>query len=591
MFAWMRNKTHSLKWKMVSVYLVCWGVPVILMFGVLEYYITNGHTETIASNLQEQLVFNQQICVERLNQAVADSRQASYDGVIKSVYNDYILERRNYTSLYSAVNQYLNNIYYGKKLYGTVLLWFQKDPLNMNCAVYNTKSGGSYQQVQDFWNYEYEAVSTMAEGLETSVGLYENNGHIYLVRNLVNSSFQVFATLVMDLNIEYCFASLKSITWESDITVYAAQCSMVISGEYQQMHDYGISGTGTVSGYLSDKGGLRVYSSSKASDFPVTVLMRVESNGIFDPFYGYQYTLIGMCVSLLPLLGLLIGIFRKNIGKPIDELLTGTRRIADGALGYQILYEPDNVEFAHLTDAINQMSDTLQYQFEHIYEEEIALRDARIMALQSHINPHFMNNTLEIINWEARMAGNDKVSHMIEALSILLDAAMDRKKKPEVQLSQEMEYVDAYIYIITERFTGRVHINKEIAPETLSCRVPRLILQPIIENAVEHGVIPKTYGTIVVRSYLEGEFLILEVENDGIMTEEDKVHVERLLSPDYDSSKERSGSLGIANVNQRLRILYGAPCGLEISQNRENKVISRLIIARTQADETGEFSV
>lgn len=580
MFAFIKNKIHSLKWKMIAVYLICWAMPVILMFGAVEYYITNGHTETIAYNLQEQLSFNQQICVERLNQAVADSRQASYDGVIKSACNDYDLGRKNYTSLYSVTNQYLNSTYYGEEMYEAVLFWFAKDPRNMNCAIYNTKSGGSYQQVQNFWNYEYEEVKLLAEELETSVGLYENEGHVYLVRNMVNSSFQVIATIVMRLNTDYCFASLASMTWDSDITVYADQCSLVISGELQQLADYGISGTKNVSGYLSDKNGLRVYSSSKASDFPITVLMRVASNGIFDPFYGYQYTLIGMGVSLLPLLALLIWIFRKNISAPIDELLKGTKRIADGELGHQIVYEPANVEFAHLTHAINRMSDTLQYQFDHIYEEEIALRDARIMALQSHINPHFMNNTLEIINWEARMAGNDKVSQMIEALSILLDAAMDRKKKPEVLLSQEMEYVDAYIHIITERFGDRFIIEKDIAPETLSCRVPRLILQPIIENAVEHGVIPQTYGHIVVHSYLKESYLVLEVENDGIMTAEDKAHVARLLSPDYDSSKERSGSLGIANVNQRLRILYGAPCGLEIWQNHENRVISRMLIAQ-----------
>ncbi len=580
LITFIKNKIHFLKWKMIAVYFICWAIPVILMFGVLEFYIVNGHTETIANNLQEQLSFNQQICVERLNRAVADSRQASYDGVIKSAYNDYVLGRKNYASLYSIVSQYLNNTYYGEEMYEAVILWFANDPQNMNCALYNTKSGGSYQQIQDFWNKEYDEVRDLTEKLETGVCLYENDGHIYLVRNMVNSSFQVIATLVMRLNTDYCFASLASMTWDCDITVYADQCSLVISGVKQQLKDYGIAGNKTISGYLNDKKGLRVYSSSRASDFPITVLMWVPSNGIFDPFYGYQYTLIGMGICLLPLLGLLIWIFRKNISAPIDELLKGTRRIADGELGYQIVYEPANEEFAHLTQAINQMSNTLQYQFEHIYEEEIALRDARIMALQSHINPHFMNNTLEIINWEARMGANDKVSQMIEALSILLDAAMDRKKKPEVLLSQEMEYVDAYIHIITARFGERIVIEKEITPETLTCRVPRLIFQPIIENAVEHGVIPQTHGTIVVRSYLKGEYLVLEVENDGIMTQEDRNHVKKLLSPDYDSSKERSGSLGIANVNQRLRILYGAPCGLEIWQNHENRVISRMLIAQ-----------
>ena len=100
------------------------------------------------------------------------------------------------------------------------------------------------------------------------------------------------------------------------------------------------------------------------------------------------------------------------------------------------------------------MSGRLKYQFDHIYEEELALKDARIMALQSHINPHFMNNTLEIINWEARLAGNDKVSEMISSLGTLLDAALDRKKQPEVPLKEELTYVKAYLFIMKERLAS-----------------------------------------------------------------------------------------------------------------------------------------
>ena len=99
------------------------------------------------------------------------------------------------------------------------------------------------------------------------------------------------------------------------------------------------------------------------------------------------------------------------------------------------------------------MSKVLKNWFDHIYEEELALRDAqKIMALQSHLNPHFMNNTLEIINWEARLSGNEKVSQMIGALATIMNAGIDRKHEPQVTLSQEMSYVDAYLYIISGAF-------------------------------------------------------------------------------------------------------------------------------------------
>ena len=143
------------------------------------------------------------------------------------------------------------------------------------------------------------------------------------------------------------------------------------------------------------------------------------------------------------------------------------------------------------------MSGRLKYQFDHIYEEELALKDARIMALQSHINPHFMNNTLEIINWEARLAGNDKVSEMISSLGTLLDAALDRKKQPEVPLKEELTYVKAYLFIMKERFGKRLEVTLEIPEELYQEKVPRLILQPVIENAIAHGV--QVQGTGKVR--------------------------------------------------------------------------------------------
>ena len=109
--------------------------------------------------------------------------------------------------------------------------------------------------------------------------------------------------------------------------------------------------------------------------------------------------------------------------------MTGSKEIEQGNLGYQVTYKAESSEFAYLIINFNRMSEKLKEQFQHIYEEELALRDARIMALQSHINPHFMNNTLEIINWEARLGGMPKVSKMIEALSTLMDATINRKKR------------------------------------------------------------------------------------------------------------------------------------------------------------------
>jgi len=235
-------------------------------------------------------------------------------------------------------------------------------------------------------------------------------------------------------------------------------------------------------------------------------------------------------------------------------------------------------EFAYLGNSFNAMSDKLKNQFERIYKEELALRDAKIMALQSQINPHFLNNTLEIINWEARLADDVKVCQMLEALSTMLNAAMDRKHRPLIHLSEEMMYVDAYLFIIRERLGKRLTVEKEISPETLDCYVPRLVLQPLLENAVEHGINPVQKGTIIIRAYREQDRLLLEIENDGVTTYDDLMKIQTLLSDEPLPEGTGSASLGIRNVHERVKIIYGQESGLSITITEKGNTLSRMNI-------------
>ena len=225
------------------------------------------------------------------------------------------------------------------------------------------------------------------------------------------------------------------------------------------------------------------------------------------------------------------------------------------------------------------MSSQLKQQFDKIYMEEIALRDAKIMALQSQINPHFLNNTLEIINWEARLNGNMRVSQMIEALSTMLEATMNRKADPYNTVAEEMEYVDAYLYIITQRYGEKFTCRKEIDESLLNYKIPRLIVQPIAENAIEHGMSITREGELVIRLYRKREDLLcIEIENNRPLSEEDQAKIHKLLKEGPNPQKEHRVSLGIRNVDQRLRMMYGPECGLFISNNKNNHTVSTILV-------------
>lgn len=568
----------SVKSRIIALMLICWLLPLIIITGVNIYYIYGSQFESKITKQIDQLKFNDQVSAERLGKVVESSLNASYDGTLMSLYRRYQRKTIMEHDLLASSMYYLGNRYGRDSRVKAAILWYRENPQKLNSSAYNTSEGATYQLVQNYWKEDHEAIAAISEDLGTAVRFYNSGSRLYLVRNLYNSNYENAAVLVLLVNEDNCFENYSIFPEGTSVTLHVDDCSFPLIGEEVTEEETGMTEMGGSSGYIWENGVLRLYHDMKVEGHRLVSLVRFDDSSSFTLFYGYKAVMISMVLCLIPLLAILLMVFYRHVTKPIQVMMDGAVEIEKGNLGYQLEYEPDSTEFQYLAESFNKMSERLKYQFDHIYEEELALRDARIMALQSHINPHFMNNTLEIINWEARLSGNQKVSQMIEALATLMDAGIDRKKQPEVLLSEEMIYVNAYLYIISERLGKRLTIKKELPEEIMQYKVPRLILQPVIENSIEHGVVKKGQGTVILTGYKKGKFLYLEIVNEAVLTKEDEAKIERLLDVDYDTSKESSGSMGIANVNQRLKILYGEPCGLSMEKIDDEHVCARLTI-------------
>lgn len=572
------KKKFSIQWRVIAIALGCWMIPFVLMVGMMVHYILSNQMGDRVDNMTDQVNFNMQTSVERLNQAIEDSRDASYEGELRSVYEAYKSNDYKDYWLSGRVRGYLNTKYTNDPNFSSTIFWYREAPQKLNGEVYNSSAGGGYHQINTYWEYDHEAVKEYAETLDTGIGFLDRDGRIYMIRNLVSRSFEPVGVLVMRLNIAYCFEGMRHFLNDFDMSIYLNELCLEFSQDGERENTEGLRPEDYPQGSTWEGSYLYIRNHVKENSYRLDTLVRIPKTVIMDSMYAYMRILGVMIVLLVPLVVFLIFMVRRHILQPTEQLMEGAREIQEGNLGYQITFEAGSQEFVYLTESFNQMSSRLKYQFDHIFQEEMALKDARIMALQSHINPHFMNNTLEIINWEARLSGNMKISKMIESLSVLMNAAMDRKRRHVVPLKEELQYVEAYLHIMKERLGSKLTVEMDISEETLNEKVPRLILQPVIENAIEHGVIRSGSGTVVLRSYKKGDYLYLETENNGIMNEQERAKVDRLLAPDYDTSKESSGNLGIANVNQRLGILYGEPCGLSIFQEKDDRICARLTI-------------
>ena len=208
---------------------------------------------------------------------------------------------------------------------------------------------------------------------------------------------------------------------------------------------------------------------------------------------------------------------------------------------------------------------------------EARLMEARLKTLEAELQPHFLFNTLHAISTLVH-TNPDAADRMISRLSDLLRLTFDRSGAARVPLQEEIEFLQKYLEIEQTRFQDRLTVRYDVDPDTLDAEVPRLILQPIVENAIKHGVSPRTgLGLVAVASRREGESLWLEVRDNGVG-----------LSGTA-RSQLRSG-VGLSNTRDRLECLYGEAQRLEFSE-AETGLTVRLRIPFSRAPIVTESAV
>ena len=380
---------------------------------------------------------------------------------------------------------------------------------------------------------------------------------LYLTRNLLDSHFEPYATIVIMLRPSALFTPLSALGEREELQLQLDGLCFGYDGEE------GVEPRQEEDGYLYE---------TEIEGHALCLLVAGKEYNAWRENPWLNWAAGGAALLVLPLLMLMWLLWRRHVSRPLRTLVDANVKVQSGERGYEITQHAPNTEFETLFEHFNDMSAEMKAQFERSYLEQQASQRAQIKALQSQINPHFLNNTLEVINWEARIAGNDRVGAMIEALSTMLDAALDRDGRTQIALRQELGYVDAYLYIIRERLGEGFHVHKEIDESLLERQVPRLILQPIVENAVEHDMTRNGGGELWLRAYRQERMLLLEVEHEGSMTEADREKVAGQLR----STSEISGSVGIQNVNQRLKLIYGEHGSLSLDETGRGTILARI---------------
>ncbi|XID91237.1 histidine kinase [Paenibacillaceae bacterium WGS1546] len=272
-------------------------------------------------------------------------------------------------------------------------------------------------------------------------------------------------------------------------------------------------------------------------------------------------------------------LFSSQLIKPIIRLLSGFKKVETGNFNTRL--EPYFImEFDHLAQNYNSMVEQLNRLLEKLEKEHRLKRDVELRLLQSQINPHFLYNTLDMINWMAAMKGAHDVSRMASRLAKLFRISLG-KKGPFVQLDEELDHVLVYAQIQQARFEERFELENRIPEPFKELYVPRIILQPLVENAIVHGFRQPMAekARVVLSAEWEGDdrFAIVVADNGtGLRKKEPGEKSDDAIG------RGASGGHGIGNVNERIRLYFGDEYGVELTENEPNgaKATIRLPVMR-----------
>lgn len=258
--------------------------------------------------------------------------------------------------------------------------------------------------------------------------------------------------------------------------------------------------------------------------------------------------------------------FTGSIVNPIESLNRKMKKVQTGDLDYK----DTELGTSFSKDEAGQMHENFKLMMKQIndlisenYKKQLLIKESEYQTLQAQVNPHFLYNTLESINWSAKMVGEKKISQMAESLGYVLRASINMKGTL-IPLIEEMTIVEHYITIQRYRFEERLVFQQDIPEKYRHILVPKSIIQPIVENSIRYGL-QEMIGvcTITVKIEEHGEDILISIKDNGPGMEEN--YINRIMTGDY---QPKGTGIGLKNIEERLKILFGENYGLTIESEK-----------------------
>ena len=258
--------------------------------------------------------------------------------------------------------------------------------------------------------------------------------------------------------------------------------------------------------------------------------------------------------------------FFNTINKRLSKVIKGMREVHTDTLDNFIENDSDD-ELGELVNNYNYMIAKMSVLVDEQYKSGKAIKNAELKALQSQINPHFLYNTLDMINWMAYKNMNSEISSAVKKLAKFYKLSLN-KGKDVITIEDEVKHVSLYTEIQNMRYSNRISLEIDINDFIRTCKIPKITLQPIVENSITHGIFAKgdVEGKILITGSIDNNAIYLRISDDGIgIKENDLSFILSEKKVKSNSTSSKGSGYGIKNINERLKLYYGDDYGLSFS--------------------------
>lgn len=559
------NQSWNFEKKMDYVIICTITVIAAAAIGISTFSFIMSITDQNSRYVAEQLSIMAEDCADNLEQYKALATSIILDPHVQN-YCESDTREELYSEMGNVYSTFLNMLYIQ---HNANFIAVTNESLDQ--YIYNGNSAVSESGFETAYEKDYEG-SMQAKKKGTLRVSFSNNYHwgrkytltlyfpAYSVTKLVTSNGMIIVNLNDNLLMRF---NQNSLQYSSNLYLTDVEGNIVSTQNEEQIGRMIVFADKIVDsqGMFWQDGKLVSY--QRVKDWNFYIINEVSAWTLYQNCFNTILILILVTLAITGVALTLAKNITKRLYRPINRVVAKMNDVSGGDLGTRIELEDMDSDGRKLAGGFNIMMDEIDVLMERVKEEQRQFDMMRFNALQSQIQPHFLYNTLECIHWQALSSGSLEISTMVKALAQYYRICLS-EGKDIIPLQMELEHVRNYLIIQNMRYGNIITLMEKVPEEYLSITIPKLTLQPLVENSIYHGIRIKegVTGTVEIEVKEKENTIFLTVKDNGGGMEPERInYINQNIS-----DMERDVGYGISNINKRIELMYGEQYGLRFRQ-------------------------